>query len=520
MIDKKRSLLNVGVSIIFRFAILAGSIVVRRLLIQYIGNEINGLNSLYLSIVGFLSVAELGVGSAITFAMYKPIVNQNDDEVAALYQLFRRSYWVIGSVILAIGIIMLPLLPYLAKDYTASGVNLYTTFVLMLVSVVLTYMFSAKVSLINAYKDNYITTAVHSSCMLLQYVLQAVVLIVTASFTWYLISRILSALINWLLIELIANRKHRRIIRYPKQKLSPASQQAVLKNIKALFMHRIGSILVNSADSLVISALIGVAVLGRYSNYTTIVMSMTGVITLIFTPLTSVIGHLFVSDKEEAQKYYNFFFSLNFVVGVVFFLGYYAVVDDLVLLLFGKDLEIARSISLVITVNYFIQFMRQSTVLFRDATGTFYNDRWKPFFEGLLNVVLSVALVVLLGNLFGEDQGVVGVIVATIITNLTICHIVEPYVLYKHAFRTSMKAHLIKSYAYMALFVAVLLLMNGCLVSHGNPWLELLINAVISLIFSAIVSLAVLLWDKDFRRYVLSFVSKLTKITGRKKELR
>ena len=136
---------------------LIGVILVRRYLIRYIGNEVNGLDSLYNSLIGFLSVAELGVGSAITFCMYKPIVEGDTDKVAALYQLFVKDYRVIAIAMLAVGVGMIPFLPYLAKDYAELDVNLSLTFFLMLLSVVISYVFSAKTSLINAYKNNYVT---------------------------------------------------------------------------------------------------------------------------------------------------------------------------------------------------------------------------------------------------------------------------------------------------------------------------------------------------------------------------
>lgn len=369
---------------------LIGSILVRRCLIQYVGNEVNGLNSLYLSIMGFLSVAELGVGSAITFSMYKPIVEKNEAQVAALYQIFKKSYRVIGSVIFVAGMLLMPFLPHLAKDYVTLDFSLYQTFFLMLISVVLSYMFSEKTSLINAYKDNYITTTISSLGMMLQCVLQIIVLNVTQSFYYYLVCRIIVILVQWGLTEICVRNKHTAIIRYKKQRLQKKTKQEVVKNIKALFMHRIGGIFVNSTDSMIISAFIGVGVLGKYSNYTTIVTGMTSVITLFFTPLTSIIGHMCVSKNEQMKKHYSFFHSFNFVSGTVFFLGYYAVIDNLIVILFGENLEVAKTVSFIITVNYFIQFMRQATFLFRDATGTFYYDRWKPLFEGILNVVLSI----------------------------------------------------------------------------------------------------------------------------------
>lgn len=510
--DKKKGLLNVSVSIGFKVLLLAINIVSRRFLIQYVGNEVNGLNSLYLSILDFLSVAELGVGSAITFCMYKPIVAGDTNKVSALYGLFTKLYILVGCIIFVCGCALMPVLPYLAKDYEKANVNLYLTYFVMLISVVLSYFFSAKSSLINAYKNNYITTIISSSGMLLQCCLQIAVLIFTKSFFWYLFCRVISIMLQWLVTEIIARNKYPMIIRN-KQKIDSETKQEVTKNIKAMFMHRIGGVLVNAADSIIISAFIGVVILGKYSNYTTIVTAMMGILILCFTPLTSVIGHMTVEeDKITVRKYYNFFHTFNFILGIIFFLGYYAVIDDLILLFFAgnteNDLIMAKSVSFIITLNYFIQFMRQATTLFRDATGTFYYDRWKPLFEGLLNIVLSISFVYLFGYFFGDDLAVVGVIAATIITNLAICHIVEPYVLYKHTLMHSPKQYYVRNYLYIIIFTISLLLMHFCLIDIENVWLRLICNGAISLGFSFVICIFILLVNQDFRYYLKKLLQK------------
>ena len=147
--DKKRSLLNVSISIGFKIILLIMTLVTRRILINTIGNDANGINSLYTSIIGFLGIAELGVGSAITFCMYKPIISKDTYKISALYNIFIKTYRVIGIIILIFGLLITPALPYLAKDYNVS-INLYSSFVLMLISIVINYEFSAKTSLINA----------------------------------------------------------------------------------------------------------------------------------------------------------------------------------------------------------------------------------------------------------------------------------------------------------------------------------------------------------------------------------
>ena len=180
--DKKKGLINVIVSIAFKILLLVGALLVRRFLIQYIGNEANGLYSLYTSIIGFLAVAELGVGSAITFCMYRPIVNGETQKVSALYNLFTKLYLIIGGIILVGGLVVMPFLPYFAKDYQSLDVNLYLTFGIMLAATFISYLFSSKTSLINAYKNNYITTTINSVGMIIQYALQIVVIIYTKSF--------------------------------------------------------------------------------------------------------------------------------------------------------------------------------------------------------------------------------------------------------------------------------------------------------------------------------------------------
>lgn len=507
--DKKKGLLNICVSVVFKAVLLVANVLVRRFVIQYIGNEINGLNSLYVSILDFLAVAELGVGSAITFCMYKPIVNGDYEKVSALYGLFNRLYLIIALIIGVCGCALMPALPLLAKEYQNVNVNLYFTFVLMLISVVLTYFFSAKSSLINAYKDNYITTTIYSLGLLIQCTSQIVVLLFTGSFELFLICRIVSVCLQWVGTEAIAWKKHGDVIRLGC-KIDKETKNEVTKNVKAMFMHKIGGILVNTADSIIISAFIGVIVLGKYSNYTAIVVAMIGVLSLCFTPLTSVVGHMFVEENADtARRYFDFFHALNFMLGIIFFLGYYATIDNLITLLFGDGLEMIKATSLVITVNYFVQFLKQASILFRDASGTFYYDRYKPLVEGLLNIGLSIGFVYLFEALFGPDFAVVGVIVATIITNLTICHVIEPMVLYKHAFHTSTKVYYFRNYLYVAIFLVALIFLHFSMITSDNQWVEMLINGAISLAYSLGIALVVVLRNKNFRNGAKALLHKI-----------
>lgn len=499
--DTRKGIKNIAVSLFFRVTIFAGAIFVRRLLIRYIGNEANGLSSLYLSVIGFLTVAELGVGDAITFCMYKPIVEGDKQRVSALYRLFKKIYYVVGAVVFIAGLVTMLLLPKLAKDYLTFDINIYRTFFLTLVSVVLTYMFSAKTSLLNAHKYNYIATTITSCGTLLEYGLKIAAIILTRSFEAYIICRILTVLVQWIIVDSVVKKKFADIIDI-RVMIDDEYKKKLIDNIKAMFMHKIGNVLVNTIDSVVISAFIGVVILGKFSNYTSIMSAMIAVVSLFFYPLTSVVGHALVSMvEEETRKYYYFFYGLNYVLGAVFCLGYYAVIDDLITIFYGADLLVEDEIAIVITVDYFIQFMRTSTLMFRSSSGVFYYDRWKPLFEGLANVVFSILLV--------NKIGVVGVIVATIFTNLLICDIIEPFVVFKHCLNTSPKRFYISNYLYIALFTATLFGMKELLVSDSNVWADLLLNGCIAVAVSIVPIGIMILTNKEFREIGKSYLAKL-----------
>lgn len=500
MIDKKRSILNVSVSVTFKIITMVMSILVKRYLIQICGNGVNGLNALYSSIIGVLSVAELGLGSAIVFCMYKPIVMGQTEQVSALYGLFRKCYLAIGGVILIAGLVLTPFLPYFAKDYAQLNVNLYSGFVLMLLSVVLTYLFSAKTSLINAYKNNYITTAISSGGIVLQYALQIAVLFRYRSFTAYLICRIVVVLVQWVVTECYTRKHYAQILKI-RQHINPETKTQLLRSIKAMFMHKVGTVLVDTVDSMIISICIGVVALGKYSNYVTILTALTGILQMVFSSLTSVIGHLYVQERAEtSREYCDIFHLLNFAIASVFMLGYYAIIDSLVGMFFGTELLSERMVAYVITLNGFVQFMRRSVLMFRDATGTFYNDRWKPLVEGTINIILSIVLL--------RSIGVTGVIAATVLTNLLICHVIEPYMLYKYAFFSSPKEYYIRNYGFILLFCLETVVMECCMVHTSAPMADLLINGCISVVISVSTLGAYLLIHRKQTQKQLAMVRK------------
>ena len=477
--DKKRSLLNISLSIIGKVILLVMAFLVRRLLIKELGNEFNGINSLFVSVLGILAIAELGIGTAITFCMYKPIVENDNEKVSALFHLMKRVYVIIALVIFVVGIIISFFIPYMAKDYTVNKSELFVYFYLFLLSSVLSYFSGAKSALICAYKNNFIATLIYTASMLVQYLGQIISLVVFKSFYLYLISKSIFDVVQYLILTIYCNKKYYHIIK-TKSSLTTETKNEVKKNIGALFLHQITANIFASVDSLVISTMFGLIILGKYSNYFLILGSMNEILKLVFTSMTSIIGQYMIKkSKKEVSDLYSLFNNFNVALGIIFYLGYFAVVDDLITIFFGENLLLDKKLLMLITITYFIQFLRQACANFKDACGLFYKDRFLVLLAAILNIVLSIV--------FAYWFDIYGVIIATLLLILTIYLPVDSYLFHKYQLETKCYKDLLFKFIASLFFVGGIMVMYFIKIEIDNNWLHFLVYGSISVGISLVL---------------------------------
>jgi len=499
-VESKKAALNISVSIIFRIIIIILSLFVRRYLVFLLGAEANGLYSLYVSILGVLSIAELGLGTAIIYSMYKPIVEKDNKTLTGLYHLYKKYYFVIGLIIFIGGLVVIPFLPYLAKENTGSF-DLYLTYFIYLASMVITYLFAYKTSTINAFKNNYITTIIRSIGLIIEAVLQIIVLLVIHSFTGFFMAILIGSIFQWIATDIVFKKKYKNTLTSDYY-LPNNVKKEVSKNTKAMFLHKIGGTLSNATSSLLISALISVIVLGKYANYILVMTGMIGLLNLVFSSITSIVGHYFIKhSKEHTLKLFNKVYLVNIIMGFIFLLGFHSTIENIIVIIFGRDQLIDSSIVIFITVSYFIRFMRQTVLLFKDASGNFYHDRYKPLIQGVASILLSLLLI--------KFMGIIGLLVSHIVTDLFIAHIVEPYVLFKYGFNKSSKDYFLYNYGLVTMFVISVLVINLINYTSTNIWMELLINGSLSIIISIIFITIICLSSRRFREAVKMLLGDL-----------
>ena len=480
--------LNMLVQILLKFA-------VRIVFVRFLSVEYLGLNTLFSNILQVLSLAELGVGSAIVYSMYKPVADGDTEKIKSLIGNYKKFYWIIGGVITVVGLAIIPLLPYLMNGGTTLEVNLNLVYVIYLFNTSVGYFFAHRRALIFANQRNDIETKVSSVCLIALNAVQLVILAITRNYLLYIVILPIFTLIESVAIMLISHRLYPEI-RGKAQKLSEGDKKDLVKNTAAMVGHKLGGVAVNSTDNIFISAFLGLTVLGLYSNYAYITTLMTSVLTLIITATRASIGNLIAAGNK--QRAYEVFCDLSyflFAFLIFCFSCYTALAQDFVSIFFGKELVLPFATMLLIGINFYIMQSRAIIGAFRETTGLFWKDRYKPFFEVAINIGLDFALVIAIG--------LPGIVIATIVSNIVCNLTVEPYIVFKYYFGKSVKKYYLV-YVLLAIAAAAVCAATFA-VGYFIPAdgvLMLIVKAVVCAAVSGVLILVCSLPFKQFRNWL------------------
>ena len=432
MAEKSRteySARNTTVAMMARvIAILAGYFT-RVVFTHTLSEDYVGINGLFTDILNVLALSELGIGTAITYALYKPISQKDVEKQKSLMRLYRTFYRIVALIVLAAGLLVIPFLGVLIKDQPQVD-HLILIYLMYLFSSVVSYLLIYKRTLIDAYQLSYIGVLFQTGFLLLQYFVQIAILYFTGNFILFLAVLILCTLGGNLAISIKADKMYPYLKDREVQPLSEMEKRDIFQNIRAMLMHKVGNVLVNNTDNLLLSSLVGTLSVGRYSNYFLIIGSVRQVLNQMFQGITASVGNLGVEESKERIKK---IFDASFFIGQWMFglaaICLFEVIDSFVAISFGPQYVFTRDITLILCLNFYLTGMRQASLVFRDSMGIFKYDRYKAIPEAVINLVVSFIL--------GRMLGTVGIFLGTMVSTVTTSLWVEPYMLYKHRLESS-----------------------------------------------------------------------------------
>ena len=488
---KKNSIRNVVYGTIYRFVSIIGPFLVRTAMIYIMGNEYVGLNSLFTSILSFLSLAELGVGSALVFSMYKPIAQDDTETINALYALYRRLYKIIGTVILAIGLFLIPVLPMLIKKDLPSDVNLYVIYLLFLINTVLSYwLYGYKQSLLNAFQRSDIVSKRATAINILMYVVQVVSMLIWKNYYFYIIWLPICTALTNIVNKIIVDKM------FPQYKcegkVSKELSESIKKKILALFGTKANSIVLHATDNIVISAFLGLGLVGKYGNYYYIMNSICMFVKILYSSITAGLGNSL--QTETIEKNYNDFKFLSFAnAWIVTFCAtsLLCLYQPFMEIWVKKDSMLDMDIVILVVVYFYVYMIRRVVLTYKDAAGIWWEDKFRPYVVMIVNLVLNIILC--------QFIGLYGILISTIVS-MFIAIPWENHTVFKFIFHKSSGEYYVKMAFYLAVGIGVCGLTFFVCRYAPNGILGILVRAILCVIVPNAIWLALFFKTNEFSR--------------------
>lgn len=481
------------------------SFIGRMVFINVLGTEYLGVNGLFTNLLSILCLAEMGVGAAIIYSLYKPLATKNTREIKALMHFYEVAYRIIGSTIFLLGIGVVPFLNYIIKDQPDIP-HLTLIYLLFLINTVSSYFFAYKRSLIIADQKNYITTIYRYGFYILLNIIQIAILIGTKNFILFLIVQIITTILENLMVARRADKMYPFLREGEKVKLDKVSRQKITKNIRAMMCHRIGGVVVNGTDNILISSFVGLAWVGLYSNYYLIINAINIIVGQIFSAVTASVGNLnALESKKKSYRIYKCSLFANFWIAGFCSISLWILFNPFINLWIGEKYLFESILVLILVINFYITMVRKTTLVYKDAMGLFWYDRYKPLFEAIINIVVSVLL--------APQLGIAGVFIGTFVSTITTSFWVEPYILYKYGFEMK-----VRDYFYRYMKYTVIILVTGvithqmCTVFTGVTWMSLFGRATICLIVPNLIFLGCFYRTDEFEYFWKLFQGILRKV--------
>lgn len=414
--------------------------ITRTCIIYSLGTMYLGLNSFFTSILQILSLAELGFGEAMVFSMYAPLSQKDTLKVRAILNLYKKIYRIIGMIVLVLGLCFLPFLEFFIKDGYPNDINIRVLYIVYLLNTVLSYwLFAYKNSLLAATQKISVNNNINSIIQVGLSLVQITLILLFRNYYLYVIVIPVFTVIRNLVTQKVSKSMYPEY--YCKGSLGKKEIREIEKRVSGLFIYKICGTFRVSLDSIVISTFLGLVVLAKYENYFFIANSIVGLLTIISSGITAGVGNSIVCETTEKNytDYFKFFFLYEWITGwctVCLFCLYQPFMKIWV----GEDLMMGNEIVTLMCMYFYILKTCDMCYVYRQAAGIWWKDKLRPVVEAIANLVLNILLV--------KFFGVVGVLIATVITMTSINYIWGGRVLFKTYFKKSMKEYIVKSVFY------------------------------------------------------------------------
>ena len=484
---------NIIVGELDRFLGIILPFIVRTMMIHVLGAEYLGLTSLFYSIVQMLNLAEMGFGSAIIYSMYKPIADNDSKAINALLKFYAVVYRVVGIVITVIGLLVIPFLPILTKKEVPADISVYVVYAIFLVNSFLNcVLFPNRRALISAFQREDINSNMHIIVQILMYGLQIIGIILTKNYYLYVLT-IPVLTVTYALLCKWQFDKHFGIYK-EEGELDDDIRADIKKQVVGLTVRRLATYSRNAFDSMFVSAYLGLKMNGIYGNYYYVMDSVIMIMAVIRTAMAGGVGNSIALESEEKNVQdmhrINFLFMLMAGWCTACLLCLYQPFMEIWV---GKKMQLPFYMAVAFAAYFYILKMGDIRSLYAESVGIWWNTRYISIAEAAANIVLNWVFI--------KNFGVLGIVLATMISYFIFNFIGGAIILYRCYFKNnSLSEYFLKHVRYIiitACICTITYLITVPVTLCGIP--GFLIKAVISAAVPVILYLIVYCRTEEFK---------------------
>lgn len=499
-----KSIQNAKVALVFYFLNLLLQFFSRKIFLNYLGSEVLGLNTTAQNLLGFLNIAELGIGSAVAYNLYKPIYDGNRQAINDIVSIQGWLYRRVAYVVMAGACLLMGFFPWIFEKANVPLWYTYATFIALLLSALLGYFVNYKMIVLSAdqkeYKITYCTQGVKIVKILLQ--ILAIMTLPNGYVYWIALEVVMAVVASVVLNRTLKKEYPWLCPMIEKGKRLQREYPSIIRKTKQVFFHKIGGFVLYQSSPLVIYAYASLTLVAIYGNYMLIVTAVTSLMNALLNGLNAGVGNLVAEgDKKKIKSIFWQLTTLRMWLASIVCFGIYMLGHSFISLWVGKEYVMSQSAFLVLLVITFIQLSRTNE-LFLNAYGLF-QDVWAPVTEATLNLGLSVLL--------GYHYGLTGILCGVLLSLLTVICIWKPYFLYWKGFKESIweyvSLYLKKIFLLLLAFFAAFSFCSYVIDLPADTYWQWSVYAVCTVLSYSFVSLCIFyLFDISLRSVVKRFL--------------